>query len=127
MSVGGNIDTEGGGVVGGDARVGRDYTGRDQSPINVYNNQFGDDRHQAPTRPQVHESAQNRLRDLERYIYGDGITPGLLRQQIDILKQLSELRKQIQTMLFWIYFLTAVMAVLVILGILNLIVLRIPL
>lgn len=121
----GDLDSGGGGVVGKNATTGRDYTGRDHSSVNVYN-QFGDDEHGYPTRPQINNSDKQRLIDLERYMYGDGYSPGVLKRQMEIIKQQDELERQQQIIFFWLYFLAGVTAILIILRIINLAIIQVP-
>lgn len=59
------IETSGGGSVGGDANT-RDFSGRDSAR---YNNTVNIDRHQHPHRE--HLSVEERLMDLEQIIYGE--------------------------------------------------------
>lgn len=69
----------------------------------------------------------DRVDRLMHDMYGDGeYWPGVIRRQNEIVKQQGEILNQLRTMMFWIYFLTAVLSILVVLGIMNLVVLRMP-
>ena len=71
--------TGGGGVVGGDARSGKDFVGRDQySHDNITNIKLGED--EQPRKNRV--PLADRVDDLERYMYGDMRSgePGLIKR-----------------------------------------------
>ena len=112
----GDVTTGGGAVIGGDADVGGDFTGRDRGPVNVYN-QFGE---REPTRPQRGDTVTDRVDRIELYLYGDGMSlPGVLRQQNEIIRQQAELLQCMASMMFWLYTVTAVLIILVVLAIVS--------
>ncbi len=78
-------DTGGGAHVGGNVDAGRDFTGRD-STENSHGNQFNfrlgngnSDSYRSQQRRE-HLSIEDRIRDMERYLYGDERAgePGLI-------------------------------------------------
>lgn len=76
------IDTGGGAHVGGNASAGNNLTGRDHREYthdNITNIKLGDD-HDLQRKNRL--SADQRLSDLERYVYGDMRSgePGLIKQ-----------------------------------------------
>lgn len=76
-----DIHTGGGGVVGGDARSGKDFVGRDQySHDNITNIELGEGDHDQPRRNRV--PLADRVEDMERYMYGDARfdEPGLIKR-----------------------------------------------